>query len=239
MVYCQYITKTNNSCKIKYKEKYQVHDLYYCKRHYDIMEKKRSKEEANKEANKEVNEEANKEANKEVNEEANKEANKEANEEESKEESKENDNEEIKLCSYIKKTNQQCTTKSKKDYILNDKFYCKKHFDIVNKKENKNESNYNKNYCDIDNCKKSGIKIYKLKNYCNLHYTKEINIEKKVILEEFKRIKNIIITENNKNIIKKDIFKLLLKIHPDKCTNPKINAHELTQDINKIFEKIR
>ena len=38
---------------------------------------------------------------------------------------------------------------------------------------------------------------------------------------------------------KKEIYKLLLKTHPDKCKIPNINAHEVTQQLTLLLQKIK
>ena len=47
------------------------------------------------------------------------------------------------------------------------------------------------------------------------------------------------INSNNKSILKKDIYKILLDIHPDKCKIPNINSNELTQKLTNILNKIK
>jgi hypothetical protein len=166
--------------------------------------------------------------------------------------------EQKKQCEYITKTNKECITKAKEEYILNNSYYCKKHFNILNKKIFKEEpEEYTKEkpeesakedsketkklitYCSINNCKKKISKNYNNLDLCLTHYTKIIINEKNEIMKEVKRLTKVIITENTKSKIKKDIYKLLLIIHPDKCKNPHINSTELTQEINKILEKIK
>jgi hypothetical protein len=151
-----------------------------------------------------------------------------------------------KKCEYVTKTNKECITKAKEEYILNKSYYCKHHFNILNKKifqeENKEEPEETKipiNSCSIDNCKKTNSKSYNNLDLCLTHYTKTITNEKKEIMKEVNRLTKVIITEKTKSKIKKDIYKLLLIIHPDKCKNPNINSTELTQEINKILEKIK
>ena len=214
MSICEYINKHNIQCTIKSKAIYNLNDKYYCKKHFERLSKKEQK----------------------------------------------------KQCEYITKTNKECITKAKEEYILNNSYYCKKHFNILNKKIFKEESEesakekpgeYAKEepeesakqqsketkipitYCSINNCKKKISKNYNNLDLCLTHYTKIILNEKNEIMKEVKRLTKVIITENTKSKIKKDIYKLLLIIHPDKCKNPHINSTELTQEINKILEKIK
>lgn len=111
------------------------------------------------------------------------------------------------------------------------------------------------------NCKK---KAYNNKlNYCKFHYNKEYNVIKndskinkdskikkdnqikkdseikKNILKEIKRLEKININENNKTIIKKDIYKVLLTIHPDKCKISDIDSHTLTQNLTNVLNKLK
>ena len=48
----------------------------------------------------------------------------------------------MSLCEYINKHDIQCPIKSKAIYNLNDKYYCKKHFDSLSKKEHKKKCEY-------------------------------------------------------------------------------------------------
>ena len=217
MTYCNYITKTHTTCKIKYKEKYQIDNLFYCKHHYDILIKRKIKSEAKSNNFKSEAKSNN---------------------------FKSEDTSEAKSNNF----KSEDTSEVKSDIKSEDKFEVKSEDKSEIKSEVKSEvksedksedKSETKKKCIIDNCKKKCNIIYKFKDYCNIHYSKEINLEKKNIMNEVKNLKKIKITMSNKNKIKKDIFKLLLKIHPDKCTNPKINAHELTQDVMKIFESIR
>ena len=44
---------------------------------------------------------------------------------------------------------------------------------------------------------------------------------------------------NNKSKLKKGLFKILLKVHPDKCKNHLINSNELTKKNNKFIETLK
>ena len=238
MSLCEYINKHDIQCPIKSKAIYNLNDKYYCKKHFDSLSKKEHK----------------------------------------------------KKCEYVTKTNKECITKAKEEYRLNNSYYCKKHFNILNKKifkEDPEESAKEETegepeesdkeettedpkkstedepkedpeeetkkpakakskktkipmtYCSINKCKKEMSTSYNNLDLCLTHYNKTITNEKKEIMKEVKRLTKVIITEKTKSIIKKDIYKILLIIHPDKCKNPNINSTELTQEINKILEKIK
>ena len=247
MSLCEYINKHDIQCPIKSKAIYNLNDKYYCKKHFDSLSKKEHK----------------------------------------------------KKCEYVTKTNKECITKAKEEYRLNNSYYCKKHFNILNKKifkedpeesakeeteedpeesakEETDESAKEETegepeesdtedepkedpeeetkkpakakskktkipmtYCSINKCKKEMSTSYNNLDLCLTHYNKTITNEKKEIMKEVKRLTKVIITEKTKSIIKKDIYKILLIIHPDKCKNPNINSTELTQEINKILEKIK
>jgi curved DNA-binding protein CbpA len=58
-------------------------------------------------------------------------------------------------------------------------------------------------------------------------------------MKEIKQVLKTKISKNNKNDIKKILYKLLLKVHPDKCQNPKINSTEVTQQLNKVLEQVK
>ena len=47
------------------------------------------------------------------------------------------------------------------------------------------------------------------------------------------------LTKSMKTEYKKEIYKLLLKTHPDKCKLPNINAHEITQQLTLLLQKIK
>ena len=258
MSLCEYINKHDIQCPIKSKAIYNLNDKYYCKKHFDSLSKKEHK----------------------------------------------------KKCEYVTKTNKECITKAKEEYRLNNSYYCKKHFNILNKKIFKEETDESAKeeteedpeesakeetdesakeetegeteesdkeettedpkkstedepkedpeeetkkpakakskktkipmtYCSINKCKKEMSTSYNNLDLCLTHYNKTITNEKKEIMKEVKRLTKVIITEKTKSIIKKDIYKILLIIHPDKCKNPNINSTELTQEINKILEKIK
>ena len=222
MSLCEYINKHDIQCTIKSKAIYNLNDKNYCKKHFDSLSKKEHK----------------------------------------------------KKCEYVTKTNKECITKAKEEYRLNNTYYCKKHFNILNKKKSKDSSKEESDesakeepdesakeepeeetkkpakakskktkipmtYCSINKCKKEMSTSYNNLDLCLTHYNKTITNEKKEIIKEVKRLTKVIITEKTKSKIKKDIYKILLIIHPDKCKNPNINSTELTQEINKILEKIK
>ena len=250
MSLCEYINKHDIQCTIKSKAIYNLNDKNYCKKHFESLSKKEQK----------------------------------------------------KQCEYVTKTNKECITKAKDEYNLNNSYYCKHHFNILNKKifkedpkkstkeetedepedetkeEHKEEiedepedetkeepkksteeepkeeteeepkkpakskskkTKIPMNYCSFNKCKKEMSTSYNNLDLCLTHYNKTITNEKKEIMKEVKRLTKVIITKKTKSQIKKDIYKILLIIHPDKCKNPDINSTELTQEINKILEKIK
>ena len=75
--------------------------------------------------------------------------------------------------------------------------------------------------------------------YCTKHYNIILNDENKEVLNLIDNLEKLSIQTNstNLNVLKKDAFKLLLKIHPDKCKNSKIDSHVLTQKVNMIMAK--
>ena len=56
---------------------------------------------------------------------------------------------------------------------------------------------------------------------------------------EIKQVLKTEIYKKNKCDIKRLLYKLLLKVHPDKCRNPKINSIEVTQKLNKMLEQVK
>ena len=171
-------------------------------------------------------------------------------------------------CCYITKTNKECTIKAKIEYILDNKYYCKKHFDQLYKQKNAKLDKINCYYISKNgkNCNTSAKKEYILDNkfYCKKHFdqlnkepkstniksddTKSTNIKSDnnsdINNEKDDIINNIdIITKKinrgMKTEYKKEIYKLLLKTHPDKCKIPNINAHEVTQQLTLLLQKIK
>lgn len=134
----------------------------------------------------------------------------------------------IIYCEYINKKNNNCKTKAKDKYSMYDKFYCKKHFDFIN---GFNKEKVNKEKVNKEKVNKEKVNDEKVND--------EEFIEKKKILKEVNMLKNIKITSKNKLKIKKNIFNLLLKTHPDKCKNSMIDSHSITQELNNILEKIK
>jgi hypothetical protein len=164
-------------------------------------------------------------------------------------------------CYYYTKLNKRCTIFAKDIYKLNDYYYCKKHFNIMQKRNNnimKIKCNYKtktNNECSIN-----AKDIYKIDNYyyCKKHFDilqkksiksskietnneviKKDEKQKEIILNEINKLKLSNINSKNKSQIKKDIYKVLLQIHPDKCTNPLINSHELTQELTQLLNNIK
>ena len=133
-------------------------------------------------------------------------------------------------CSYITKTNKECSIKAKKEYILNNKFYCKKHYDQLNKESKQTKTN---------NTKTSNTKLDDNAKTSNTN----INDEKDNIINNIdiitKKIRSGYLTKSMKLEYKKEIFKLLLKTHPDKCKLPNINAHEVTQQLTLLLQKLK
>lgn len=154
-------------------------------------------------------------------------------------------------CVYITKTQNKCKIKYKKEYCIDNNYYCKKHFNQLNKKHQTTYSDELKKYiCSYITknnklCKIKANVEYQInkKYYCKKHFDQEVskkkNNEKEEILDEIENIKKYNITIKNKSKIKKDIYKLLLKIHPDKCILTNINSHELTQELTDILNKIK
>lgn len=177
----------------------------------------------------------------------------------------------MNICCYITKTNKECVIKAKKEYMLDNKFYCKKHYDQLNKQKNIKLDKINCSYISKNNknCNTSAKKQYMLdkKFYCKKHYdilnkepksskstktntsnvkstnSSNINNEKDDIINNIdiitKKIDHGKLTNNMKNEYKKEIYKLLLKTHPDKCKLPNINAHEVTQQLTLLLQKIK
>jgi hypothetical protein len=167
-------------------------------------------------------------------------------------------------CSYITKTNNNCKIKAKEEYNIDNKYYCKKHYDSLIKKNTKENSIINCSYITKtnNNCKIKAKEEYNIDNkyYCKKHY--DLLIKKNTstnnkknstntstnnknelitkIKKEIKLLNQSIIkslNNNNKTKYKKDIFKLLLQIHPDKCNLPE--ANDLTKELTKLLEKIK
>lgn len=133
-------------------------------------------------------------------------------------------------CSYITKTNKECSIKAKKEYNLDNKFYCKKHYDQLNKESKQTKTN---------NTKTSNTKLDDNAKTSNTN----INDEKDNIINNIdiitKKIRSGYLTKSMKLEYKKEIFKLLLKTHPDKCKLPNINAHEVTQQLTLLLQKLK
>ena len=170
-------------------------------------------------------------------------------------------------CSYITKTNKECTIKAKKEYNLDNKFYCKKHYDQLNKQKNTKLDKIICSYISKNNknCNTSAKNEYNLNNkfYCKKHYDQlnkepkqtkpkstnsntnynNVNIEKDDIINNIdiitKKINHGKLTNNMKREYKKEIMKLLLKTHPDKCKLTNINAHNITQELTLLLEKLK
>jgi len=144
-----------------------------------------------------------------------------------------------KLCKGKLANGSSCTKKA--SYIKNGIDYCKVHFDKSNE-----------HLCDsvINNkkCNKKAVGKTSNKYYCNDHQpvTKTDRSNNTIsrspvleILDKINDIKKITLTQKNKTTIKKDIFRILLQIHPDKCTIEGFNAKKYTQELNTILERIK
>lgn len=181
-------------------------------------------------------------------------------------------------CCYITKTNKECTIKAKIEYILDNKYYCKKHFDQLYKQKNAKLDKINCYYISKNNknCNTSAKKEYILDNkfYCKKHFEQlnkepkstntkssntkstttkstttksdnksNMNDKKDDIINNIdiitKKINRGKLTNSMKTEYKKEIYKLLLKTHPDKCKLPNINAHEVTQQLTLLLQKIK
>lgn len=147
---------------------------------------------------------------------------------------------------YIAKLKRNCKRKASNNKLN----YCNFH----NNKENNNEIKLEKNKINNEKkdnekcifiiekdllCNKKSYLKYENNNYCKKHYNNILLNKKKSILNEIKRIEKMHINDNNKSIIKKDIYKLLLTIHPDKCKIPNIDCHTLTQNLTDLLNKLK
>ncbi len=129
-----------------------------------------------------------------------------------------------------------CTKKA--SYIKDGIDYCKTHYDKSNEHICDNISSKGVK------CTKKGFGQIDNKYYCTTHLVNH-TIDKaakpieSTILDEINNIKKINLTKSNKTKVKKDIFKILLKVHPDKCTIPNFDSEKYTKDLNNILERIK
>lgn len=154
----------------------------------------------------------------------------------------EKNNNEKKQCEKILKNNKQCKLFSLNS--INGVYYCKRHFSITTNNEPSDDT-AGENVsikCEYDKCSQKYVNEYCSKKYCKKHYDIILNEEKKEITNMIDKLSKLKISSAN-NItaskIKKDGFKILLRIHPDKCKNPKIDSHSMTQKVNSILEKYK
>jgi bifunctional autolysin len=158
----------------------------------------------------------------------------------------------IKYCDYISKNNNKCSTKAKNEYIINNNYYCKKHYDLFNNKKEsipKKESTNNKKSHpkkESTNKKESTPKkesTNKKESTPKKESSNKLNSEEKLLYKKLQKevidIKSQIISHKNKNDLKKQIFKLLLQVHPDKCKLSSINSTHLTQELTHILQTIK
>ena len=143
--------------------------------------------------------------------------------------------EHIRRCSTF--TKKQCTRPSTK--IFESEYYCTFHF---NKKTNNTGNNTNKKSDDI-NDKFKNMNINKDKKSNNIgqdaiEIIKEINNLKKQYPSKYFTPQKKLYIQNNKSTIKKQIYKILLKIHPDKCNIIGFDANKYTIIVNDIKEII-
>jgi hypothetical protein len=137
-------------------------------------------------------------------------------------------------CEKILRTKSQCKSFTS---IMNEhgRYYCKRHF--TNNIEEASDITYI--HCEFKDCSSKYTKEYNSVKYCTKHYNIILNDENKEVLNLIDNLEKLSIQTNstNLNVLKKDAFKLLLKIHPDKCKNSKIDSHVLTQKVNMIMAK--
>jgi len=152
-------------------------------------------------------------------------------------------------CSDFNKDKTECKHKGIEFYKYN--HYCKIHYKKIIKDNNIIKcSDFTK---DNKKCNNKGIEFYKSDHYCKVHYNKQLKNDKKIEKEILKDKKKELLNKINiflktkvdlKNkeesikIIKKESWRLLLEIHPDKCKYSDINSHDLTQKINIHIDKI-
>lgn len=211
---CYYITKTNKSCNIKWKKEYKIDDKYYCKKHFDIINNRNNKSDKSNKSNE--SDKSNK--------------SNESNESNNSNESNESKNLNIHICSYITKTGRTCTIKAKSNFIFEEQYYCKRHFDQINNSKNKINSQQKDN--NQDNNQENNQENNN-KNFEKIEIIKSINLLKNKLKYTYN------LTDNIKKDYKKQIFKLLLKVHPDKCIIKDINCHEITQDLTLLLQKLK
>ncbi len=163
---------------------------------------------------------------------------------------------------YIEKSKRNCKRQAKEQDKLSNKLYCKLHYNLLfnNNTESKNEESKNKeiesntkskknskieyNKCIFlikseNLCNKKALELFDNNYYCKVHYNTIIKLKSKEITNKINNIKKMSINNDNRSIIKKDIYKILLEIHPDKCKIPNINSHELTQQLTNILNKLK
>lgn len=150
---------------------------------------------------------------------------------------------EIALCKYILRNGKQCSNKSiteglcKRHHTMSQKKQCE--YILRNKKQcsNRTLTEINSTYfckihipnhiCAVKNCNFTSPN-----RYCDTHIS--FVKEKNEIMDIIQKIKNMSIREN-KHTLRKDIHKILLKVHPDKCKNPLINSNDLTVEMTNLL----
>jgi len=168
---------------------------------------------------------------------------------------------------YITKSKRNCKKLAKCLDTLTNLSYCTLHYNLlfknIDSKKDSNNTEFTKNnnnteftknntkskddiiekciYIKTTNkiCNKKSHILYDNNYYCKNHYNTILLLKKKEIDNKIKRIENITINDNNKSILKKDIYKILLTIHPDKCKIPNIDSHLLTQKLTDILNKLK
>lgn len=119
----------------------------------------------------------------------------------------------------------QCSFSSTSEY--NNVHYCTRHYKKI--------ISNNTLICKHDSCESFRKET---SSYCDHHLH-----EKEEYNEVQKLIKELTSLSLSKNVdiptLKKKYFKILLKVHPDKCKNSMIQSHEVTQNINKIMNTFK
>lgn len=126
-------------------------------------------------------------------------------------------------CEYILLSKKQCALSSTS--IHDEKHYCTRHYKKIQLDS----------ICSYTNC---NVIRTTSSVYCEAHFSEKEEYDE--IHQLINDMKNMSLSKN-RDIpnIKKKYFKILLKIHPDKCKNSMIQSHELTQTVNRIMEKIK
>jgi hypothetical protein len=152
------------------------------------------------------------------------------------------------ICTDLKSNNYGVCMKKFNIKFKDGKKYCFEHFDLLNKKCNyftrtgkqcKNNKINNDEYCKTHTVNESEDELCSFLDFLNVG---EDNLSNDVakIKKKYKNFlkMNMLVSDNEKNILRKEIKKVLLKTHPDKNINNPEKYLELTKELTCILSNL-